>query len=225
MNDYSRGYFAVQFPMDADKEQVRNAISRISKAFGLDDNDTSKQEPGTPATPDTSDAPAAPDTPSAPAPQVTPTQIANAELDKDGLPWDARIHAGTKTKTQKGIWTRKKGVADSVFDAVVAELRQQYPAAAASAPATATPPAVTTPGAAAGPTISVPTPAPATPYAQLVDWLARNTGEGKQLTPEWVNEQFSANGTSLAALAGNQELAAAWLEQFKSVGAQLGLGE
>lgn len=216
MNDYSRGYFAVQFPMDADKEQVRNAISRISKAFGLDDNDTSKQEPAAPDTPDT---------PSAPAPQVTPTQVANAELDKDGLPWDGRIHAGTKTKTQKGIWTRKKGVADSVFDAVVAELRQQYPAAAASAPATATPPAVTTPGAAAGPTISVPTPAPATPYAQLVDWLARNTGEGKQLTPEWVNEQFSANGTSLAALAGNQELAAAWLEQFKSVGAQLGLGE
>lgn len=219
MNDYSRGYFAVQFPMDADKEQVRNAISRISKAFGLDDNDTSKQEPAAAATP------ATPDTPSAPAPQVTPTQVANAELDKDGLPWDERIHAGTKTKTQKGIWTRKKGVDDSVFDAVIAELRQQYPAAAASAPATATPPAVTTPGAAAGPTISVPTPAPATPYAQLTDWLARNTGEGKQLTPAWVNEQFTANGTSLAALATNQEVAAAWLEQFKSIGAQLGLGE
>lgn len=216
MNDYSRGYFAVQFPMDADKEQVRNAISRISKAFGLDDNDTSKQEPAAATTPAT---------PSAPAPQVTPTQVANAELDKDGLPWDERIHAGTKTKTQKGIWTRKKGVDDSVFDAVIAELRQQYPAAAASAPATATPPAVTTPGAAAGPTISVPTPAPATPYAQLTDWLARNTGEGKQLTPAWVNEQFTANGTSLAALATNQEVAAAWLEQFKSIGAQLGLGE
>lgn len=217
MNDYSRGYFAVQFPMDADKEQVRNAISRISKAFGLDDNDTSKQEPAAATTPAT--------TPSAPAPQVTPTQVANAELDKDGLPWDERIHAGTKTKTQKGIWTRKKGVEDSVFDAVIAELRQQYPAATPVAPATATPPAVTTPGAAAGPTISVPTPAPATPYAQLTDWLARNTGEGKQLTPAWVNEQFTANGTSLAALATNQELAAAWLEQFKSIGAQLGLGE
>jgi len=218
MNDYSRGYFAVQLPMDSDKEQVRNAISRISKAFGLDDNDTSKQEPA-------AATPATPDTPSAPAPQVTPTQVANAELDKDGLPWDERIHAGTKTKTQKGIWTRKKGVDDSVFDAVIAELRQQYPAAAASTPATATPPAVTTPGGAAGPTISVPTPAPATPYAQLTDWLARNTGEGKQLTSAWVNEQFTANGTSLAALATNPEAAAAWLEQFKSVGAQLGLGE
>ena len=71
----------------------------------------------------------------------------------------------------------------------------------------------------------MPTPAPATPYAQLTDWLARNTGEGKQLTPAWVNEQFTANGTSLAALATNQEVAAAWLEQFKSIGAQLGLGE
>lgn len=213
MTDNSRSFFAIQLALTATAAEVERAIGMIRSAFGAGSNDTTTvaEQPQEPA--------------AAPAPQVTPTQVANAELDKDGLPWDERIHAGTKTKTQKGIWTRKKGVDDSVFDAVIAELRQQYPAAAASAPATATPPAVTTPGAAAGPTISVPTPAPATPYAQLTDWLARNTGEGKQLTPAWVNEQFTANGTSLPALATNQEVAAAWLEQFKSIGAQLGLGE
>ena len=211
MTDNSRSFFAIQLALTATAAEVERAIGMIRSAFGAGSNDTSKQEPAAATTPDT---------PSAPAPQVTPKQVADAELDKDGLPWDERIHAGTKTKTQKGIWTRKKGVDESVFDAVIAELRQQYPAAAPAAPAASTPPAVTTPAAPTVPAITVPTAAPATPYA-----LARNTGEGKQLTPAWVNEQFTANGTSLPALAADQELAAAWLEQFKSIGAQLGLGE
>lgn len=208
MNDYSRGYFAVQLPMDADPEQVQQAISWIRRAFDLDAaNDTT---------------PAAAATPTAPAAQVTPQQIANAEVDAEGLPWDGRIHAGTKTKTQKGIWTQKKGVDEAVRDAVVAELRQQYPAAAPAATVTApAAPQV----AMSVPAISVPTAAPATPYAQLTDWLAKNTGEGKQLTTAWVNEQFTANGTSLPALAADQESSAAWLEQFKAIGKQIGLAE
>lgn len=156
-----------------------------------------------------------------PTPQVTPQQIANAELDVDGLPWDARIHAGTKTKTQKKQWTRKKGVDDAVFDAVIAELRQQYPAAAATT-ATVTAPAAP---AASAPAISVPAAAPATPYAQLTDWLARNTGEGKALTAAWVNEQFASNGTSLPALAANQEASAQFLEAFRGVLKQMGVAE
>ena len=163
-----------------------------------------------------------------PTPQVTPQQIANAELDVDGLPWDARIHAGTKTKTQKKQWTRKKGVDDAVFDAVIAELRQQYPAAAAT-PATpaATTATVTAPAAPAvsAPAISVPAAAPATPYAQLTDWLARNIGEGKALTATWVNEQFASNGTSLPALAANQEASAQFLEAFRGVLKQMGVAE
>lgn len=164
-----------------------------------------------------------------PAAQVTPTQIANAELDADGLPWDARIHAGTKTKTQKKQWTRKKGVDDAVFDAVIAELRQQYPAAAATTPAATAPAAtVTAPVATppAAPAISVPAAsAPPTPYAQLTDWLAKNTGAGKALTAEWVNEQFAANSTSLPALAANQEASAQFLEAFRGVLKQMGVAE
>ena len=204
MNDYSRGYFAVQLPMDADPEQVQQAINRIRRAFDLDAaNDTTTAS-----------------VPAAPAAQVTPQQIANAEVDADGLPWDARIHAGTKTKTQKGAWTQKKGVDEAVRDAVTAELRQQYPAAAPAATVTA--PAAQQ-VAVSVPAISVPTAAPATPYAQLTDWLAKNTGEGKQLTSDWVNAQFTANGTSLPALAADQELSAMWLEQFRNIGKQIGL--
>lgn len=208
MNDYSRGYFAVQLPMDADNEQVQQAINRIRRAFGLDDT-SSVPEPAAEVT--------------QPQAEVTPQQIADAEVDADGLPWDARIHAGTKTKTQKNLWTQKKGVDDAVRDAVVAELRQLYPAAAPAVTVpTAAAPAVTVPTA---PAITVPTVAPATPYAQLTDWLARNTGEGKQLTAEWVNQQFADNNTSLPALAGSQELSAAWLEQFRAIGKQIGLAE
>ena len=45
------------------------------------------------------------------------------EIDKMGIPWDSRIHAGTKTKTVKGIWKRLKGIDDSLYDQVIAELK------------------------------------------------------------------------------------------------------
>ena len=45
------------------------------------------------------------------------------ELDKNGIPWDERIHAGTKTKTAKGVWKRKKGVDDDTFNSVTTQLK------------------------------------------------------------------------------------------------------
>ena len=45
------------------------------------------------------------------------------ELDKAGLPWDARIHASTKTKTQPGLWTSKRGLDPALKVSVEAELR------------------------------------------------------------------------------------------------------
>jgi hypothetical protein len=53
----------------------------------------------------------------APTTQGVPT-------DKDGLPWDARIHASTKTKTAKDVWTRRRGVTDELVVEVEAQLRQ-----------------------------------------------------------------------------------------------------
>lgn len=44
-------------------------------------------------------------------------------FDKDGLPWDERIHSSNKKMTAKGVWTRKRGVQDSLVEQVEAELR------------------------------------------------------------------------------------------------------
>lgn len=72
----------------------------------------------------------------APAPMPIPTAAAPVptgpvETDSTGLPWDERIHASTKTKTSAGKWTKRKGLADGVFEAVEAELRASHPLSAA----------------------------------------------------------------------------------------------
>lgn len=67
--------------------------------------------------------PAAP-TASAPPPPVglTPPALV-VELDKNGLPWDARIHASTKSKIADGSWKMKRGVEAATLQQVEAELR------------------------------------------------------------------------------------------------------
>lgn len=211
MSDSSRSFFAVQIALDASKAQVDKAIAMIQAAFG--------SIPAPVASGETAPAPAAP---VAPAPQVTPAEVAAAELDADGLPWDERIHASTKTKTAKGVWTKRRGTDDATHDAVIAELRQQYPQAA-SEPAAPAAPAAPAPVAPTTPTISVPAAAaPATPYTELVDWLAKNTGAGRSLSKEWVEQQFAENNTSLAALAGNDEHSKLFLDAFKGALAQVG---
>lgn len=47
----------------------------------------------------------------------------NIEVDFDGIPWDARIHSSTKTKTVSGTWTKRKRLADGVYETVLAELK------------------------------------------------------------------------------------------------------
>lgn len=43
------------------------------------------------------------------------------ELDKNGHYHDPRIHAGTKSKTTKGIWKRRQGVTKDEYDRLLAE--------------------------------------------------------------------------------------------------------
>lgn len=77
----------------------------------------------------------APSLPAPPAPgMVAPTAsgvapTANApavELDKNGLPWDARIHSSTKSKLKSGEWKEKRGVEAATVAAIEAELRDAY---------------------------------------------------------------------------------------------------
>lgn len=71
-------------------------------------------------------------------------------LDSDGVPWDERIHASTKTKTAKGKWTKQRGCADDLYKSVTAELKARQPAAQApqqTGPFPPVPPGIVFPGA------------------------------------------------------------------------------
>ena len=46
----------------------------------------------------------------------------SSELDGAGMPWDARIHSGGKTKTAKGVWKLRRGLDQVFVDQVKAEL-------------------------------------------------------------------------------------------------------
>lgn len=73
--------------------------------------------------------------PLAPAPMQVGDQITGAitgkvvsvgsvDLDKDGLPWDARIHSSNKAKVADGSWRKKRGLDPAILVTVEAELKQ-----------------------------------------------------------------------------------------------------
>ena len=74
------------------------------------------------------------------------------ELDKNGIPWDERIHAGTKRKNADGTWSLKKGVDKELAAQIIAEHQSAAPTtttvpAAPAAPAKpGVPPAPAKPG-------------------------------------------------------------------------------
>lgn len=77
------------------------------------------------------------------------------DLDAEGIPWDARIHASTKVKTQKNVWKARKGLNDdTLVNRVKAELRAQV--AQSAAPLPVTPPAASLPVAPVAPSVPMP---------------------------------------------------------------------
>lgn len=65
-----------------------------------------------------------------PAPEPQDDEPANATppaTDKNGLPWDERIHAGTKALNTDGTWKKRRGVDDATVAAVTAELTSAAP--------------------------------------------------------------------------------------------------
>lgn len=53
-------------------------------------------------------------------------------VDSTGLPWDVRIHSGSRTQTSKAVWKAKKNVDPGLVAQVTAELRQAMAAPAAA---------------------------------------------------------------------------------------------
>lgn len=131
-------------------------------------------------------------------------------LDSDGLPWDGRIHASTRTTTAKGVWKKKKGVDEALTAAVTAELRQAQAAnkAAAHVPLNAAPP----PPAAGSAAPPPPSGAPAT----FVD-VAKYVGERK-FTAEQILTVCKAHGLpGLGLLTGAPALCAPMMAAFQAL--------
>lgn len=93
------------------------------------------------------------------------------ELDKNGIPWDERIHAGTKRKNADRTWSLKKGVDKELAAQIIAEYQSagggvEAPTAPSKPSAPAAPSAPAKPGVPAAPSKpSAPVP-PAPPKAE-----------------------------------------------------------
>ena len=152
-----------------------------------------------------------------------PNPDASVELDKNGLPWDERIHSGSRKKNADGSWSKRKNVDDATRSKVEAELRATMaggtPAAAEPTPPPVAPAAPVAPPAA--PTLAPPGNLPPIPgaaqpdpaYSSFVQFIAQNThsdtNPAGRLTDEWVKTVLAHYGVaegSLQNLAHNPAL-------------------
>jgi hypothetical protein len=58
-----------------------------------------------------------------------PPSLQGVELDKNGLPWDGRIHSDTKNKCKTGEWKNKRSLDPAILASVEGELRTAMAAA------------------------------------------------------------------------------------------------
>lgn len=159
-----------------------------------------------------------PEQPAAPTPAV--------QLDKNGLPWDARIHASSKAINADGSWRAKKMVDAAVVASVEAELRATMgapaaPAAQPAAPLPASPvaaPAQLTPAPASLPASPVAAPAspaapatPGNPDTDLPTFLKEATtliNAGRATTADMIAAANSAGIPHPGALTQRPDLIA-----------------
>lgn len=126
--------------------------------------------------------PVAPGASAAPAPAPAPAAPvatgAGVAVDKDGLPWDSRIHSDAAEKLAKtGYWKTKKNLPDGYKLQIEAELKAVM--AAGNAPVTTTTVAAVAPPAPSAPAAPAPAlapgvapAAPATnPFATFTRWI------------------------------------------------------
>lgn len=140
------------------------------------------------------------------APGASDPQI-GVELDVNGTPWLADVHAGTKSKKADGSWTRRKGVQESTQLAAEKAAREKLagtPPAPELPPVTAPEPVVTAsagmpgmPGMAA-----IPTAAPIS-YEQLVEKYGQ-LAAANLITPDAAMAIYAAVGVDVASLATNE---------------------
>jgi len=130
------------------------------------------------------------------APGEKATGVAGiVEIDSDGIPWDARIHAGSKATLKRGgTWKIARNTDDALVTTVIAELKATMSATGASdteqdaAPAPAASTTAPPPAASIAP---APAPAPAPEPEVVADPIYIVEGSG-----EFTSEQLLASGWS-----------------------------
>lgn len=156
---------------------------------------------------------------------------AGSNLDKNGLPWDDRIHAGSKAKTQDGAWRYKRGLDDASKTQVEAQLRElmglkapgYVPAPPSGAHLVTLPPPPAAPAAAAVPittsnpvassTVAVMPPphvpaASGNPFVSLVTFAGAKMQEGKLTDAEIKAACESVGVIALPLMTNRHDLCA-----------------
>lgn len=147
--------------------------------------------PVPPSVPVPAAVPAAPSNASATAPAVPAAPGSTVETDSRGLPWDPRIHASTKTKTQKGVWTAKRGLND---EAMVHRIEEELRATlAARAPGS-------TPGTVATAAVTPPPPAVVTAAGAAVGLPSAETSSSALPPAPPVPSPSTASSTAVSTL-------------------------
>jgi hypothetical protein len=113
--------------------------------------------------------------------QVVPVSAVEVpEFDRDGLPWDERIHAKTKVLVADGTWRKRRGVEDAVVAAVEMQLRgtpvAEMPPVAPPAPVAEMPPVAPPAPVAEMPPVAPPAPV-ATVGLDLSQFMQHMTGQ------------------------------------------------
>lgn len=169
---------------------------------------------------------------------VTPPKSADqldGDFDSEGIPWDERIHAGSKGKNSDGRWKRRKGVSDFDYETITDELRHGFAApktdddeghipgfarkqpevSAPPAPVAAAPVPVAPPAPVAAPVAAAPVAAVATFSRDFQGLMQKISAliQGKQVTPDYlqtivarVNEGFKATLSTVTDIANDPRM-------------------
>lgn len=131
------------------------------------------------------------------------------ELDKEGLPWDQRIHAGSKAINADGTWRVKRNTDPAYVDQIKAEL-QAAMAAPAPAPEAPQPPV---PPAAPGTDDDQ----PPVSFAGFVQAITKRQSAGT-LTVQEVSEACKKHGlASMPLLAARADLIPVVFEELRKI--------
>lgn len=149
-----------------------------------------------------------------PAPVPTPTaedddgeqNNSAPTVDKNNLPWDERIHAGTKALNADGTWKKRRGVDDATIASVTAELRGTPAPTPTPAPVAETP---------------APTPVPAAdvkqPIQQFQEIVQAVGDAGRAASADYMGKYHGPLVQFLLKKSGITQVPAATAEQMKAM--------